>query len=85
MTRRRWLAGLLALVLAAAAAWALATWTRPPGPEGRSGAGERGEPPAGEDPHADIDEASRERLREVLREEDAREARERRREGEGER
>lgn len=68
MTRRRWLAVALGLLLAVAAAWALATWPRAGAP--RKGEARR------EEPHADIDEASRERLREVLREEDAREGRE---------
>lgn len=62
---RRWLVVVLGLAMAAAAAWAVVTW----GPMGKGV--RRGlaasEEPAG--PHDDIDEASRRRMLEVLREE----------------
>lgn len=57
----RWLALAVGLLLAAGAALALLTWTPSREPAG--------EAPV-EAPHGEIDEASRERLLEVLREED---------------
>lgn len=65
---RRWLVLALGLALAAVAGHALLTLQRESGSRGGAGEARRVPSPA---PHDEIDEASRQRLLEILREEEA--------------